>query len=199
MDYELEQWINGPAGSHPLLDHFMVGVAQIAEPLFIAGVVLWFLVGWLRDRPSERLGAMGALAAAAVALLINQVLGHLWDRPRPFVAHPGAVHLLVAHSADSSFPSDHAAAAFAICVLLVATHRRLGLVAVAFALVMGYARVYVGDHYPSDVVAGALIGLITGAAVIVWLRPLLSVVDRWALAVTRRVGLGATIGMAARR
>lgn len=199
MDYQLEQWVNGPAGSHPLIDHFMLGVAQIAEPLFVVGVVLWFLIGWFRDRRHERLGAMAALAGAAAALLINQVLGHLWDRPRPFVAHPGAVHLLAAHSADSSFPSDHAAAAFAICLVLIAMHRRLGLVAVVFALLMSYARVYVGDHYPGDVAAGALVGLIAGAAVIAWLRPLFGLVDRSALALGRRVGLGKTIGMAERQ
>ncbi len=198
MDYQLEQWINGPAGAHPLLDHLMVGIAQIAEPLFVGGVAFWFLIGWLRDRRSERLGAMAALAAAVVALLINQVLGHLWDRPRPFVAHLGAVHLLVSHSSDSSFPSDHAAAAFAICLVFLAVHRRLGLLALAFALLMSYARVFVGDHYPGDLAAGALVGLAAGAGVLARLRPLLVVPDRWVLALAGRVGLGATIGLAAR-
>ena len=195
MDYQLQQWVNGPAGSHPLLDHLMVGVAQLAEPLFVAGVVLWFLVGWLGDRRQERLGAMASLAAAALALLVNQVLGHLWDRPRPFAAHPGTVHLLVAHSADSSFPSDHAAAAFAIGLVLLAMHRRLGVLALTFAVLLCYARVYVGDHYPGDVAVGALVGLIAGAVAVAWLRPVLSVADRAALALAARLGLGKPIGV----
>jgi undecaprenyl-diphosphatase len=198
VDYQLEQLINGPAGSHALLDSVMVGIAQVAAPLFLACMAFWFLVGWLGDRRTERLGAMASLAAAGVALLINQALGHLWDRPRPFVAHPGAVHLLVSHGTDSSFPSDHAAAAFAISLVLIAMHRRIGVLALLFALLMSYARVYVGDHYPGDLAGGALIGLAAGAAVIAWLQPLLAVADPWALALARRVGLGKTIGVAAR-
>ena len=198
MDYQLEQWINGPAGSHPLLDHLMTGVAQIAAPLFAAGVALWFLLGWRGDRRRERIGAIAAAVAAAAALLVNQVLGHVWDRPRPFVAHPGTVHLLVVHSTDSSFPSDHAAAAFAIGLVLIAMHRRIGMLALLFALLMSYARVYVGDHYPGDVAAGAAVGLLAGTVAIAWVRPLLIVVDRWALAFAIRIGLGRTIGLAAR-
>jgi len=87
------------------------------------------------------------------------ILGIAWDRPRPFVAHPAAVHVLVAHARDGSFPSDHAAAGFAIAFALYLVHRRLGALALVAATVMSYARVYVGLHYPSDVLVGALIGV----------------------------------------
>lgn len=187
------------ARSHPLLDHVMVGVAQLAEPLFVAAVAFWFLAGWFGDRRRERLGAMAALIAAAGALLVNQVLGHLWNRLPPFVAHPGTVHLLVAHHTDSSFPSDHAAAAFAICFVVIATHRRMGMLALLFALLMSYARVYVGDHYPGDLAAGAGVGLLAGAATVVCGRPLLSLADHGAFAFAARIGLRRTIGLAARR
>lgn len=70
--------------------------------------------------------AIAALIAAGLALLPNLVLGRLWDRPRPFVARPGQVHLLLPHTADSSVPSDHAAAPFAIAKVLTASHRKLG-------------------------------------------------------------------------
>ena len=49
MDYHLEQWINGPAGSHPLWDALMVGAAAGAQAAFIALVGAWFLIGWRRD------------------------------------------------------------------------------------------------------------------------------------------------------
>ena len=169
MDYSLEQWINGPAGSHPFWDAIMVATAAGAEPVFIAIVVLWFLVGWLRRLPKERQGAIAALLAAGGALGVNQVLAYFWYRPRPYIAHPGQVHQLLGHSADSSFPSDHAAAALAIAGLLVFYHQRLGALALAAAALVAYSRVYVGDHYPADVLVGAVIGLGVGVALGWWL------------------------------
>ena len=176
VDYAIEQWINGPAGSSPVWDTVMTWVANLAEPVFVAVVVLWFLVGWLRRQPGERRGAIAALLAAGGALLVNFVIGHLWDRARPFVAHPGTVHVLVRHSNDASFPSDHAAAGFAIAAVLFAMHRRLGIAALIFAALMSYARVYVGDHYPSDVAAGLVVGVVVAILALGWLRPLPSLV-----------------------
>ena len=132
------------------------------QALFIVLVAGWFLVGWFRTGRIDRTGAAAALAAALLALLVNQVLGHVWDRPRPFVAEAGVIHQLVTHARDSSFPSDHAAAAFAIASVFLALRRRLGLVILALALLVSAARLYAGLHYPSDVAAGALVGIGSG-------------------------------------
>jgi undecaprenyl-diphosphatase len=162
MDYRLEQWINGPAGKHHALDSFMRHAATWSEQAFIALIVVWFAVGWLRGQPRDRQGAITAALAAAGALLVNLVIHWLWDRPRPFVAHPASVHLLLGHAADASFPSDHVSPGFAIAVVLLLAHRRLGLLALLGAAIMSYARVYCGDHYPGDIIGGAIVG--TGVA-----------------------------------
>lgn len=73
----------------------MRDAATWAVPAFAGAVALWFLVGWLRDRPHERRGALTALLAAGGALLANQAILLLWDRPRPFDAHPAPVTTLV--------------------------------------------------------------------------------------------------------
>ncbi|MBV9121085.1 MAG: phosphatase PAP2 family protein [Chloroflexi bacterium] len=96
---------------------------------------------------------------------------HLWYRPRPFVAHANVVHLLLAHSPDASFPSDHAAAGFAIAVVLAGSYPKSGAVALIYAALMSYARVYVGEHYPGDVLAGAAIGVACAALLLTWLYP----------------------------
>jgi undecaprenyl-diphosphatase len=101
--------------------------------------------------------------------LVNQIIIHIWHRPRPFISHPDAVHVLVSRSTDPGFPSDHAAASIAIAVAVLLLHRRLGIVVLAVAALVCYSRVYVGLHYPGDVLAGALIGL--AATLILW-RPL---------------------------
>ncbi|MFZ0215177.1 MAG: phosphatase PAP2 family protein, partial [Candidatus Dormiibacterota bacterium] len=73
------------------------------------------------------------------------------------------VHVLVSQVKDASFPSDHAAAGFAIAGIVFLRHRRLGLPLLLFGLVMDYARVFVGVHYPGDVLAGTAIGLVSAA------------------------------------
>lgn len=171
MDYRLEQWINGPAGHHPALDTAMRDAASWGQWLFGAIVVAWMLYAWLRGGAADRRGALTALFGAGIALGINQVISTVWDRPRPFVAHSDAVHVLLAFSRDASFPSDHAAAGFAIATALVIVHRRWGVAALAVAAIMSYARVFVGVHYPGDVLAGALIGIALGWALMRWGRP----------------------------
>jgi len=182
MDYRIERWINGPAGHHAGLDALMRGAANWGQWVFIALIAGWFLFGWARGHARDRQGALTALAAAAGALLVNQGLSHLWGRDRPFTDHPRVVHLLIGHGADGSFPSDHAAAAFAIAAVLFAVHRRLGAVALLAAALMSVARVYVGVHYPGDVLAGALVGVAVAALLLTWLRPLMTrvreIVDR---------------------
>jgi undecaprenyl-diphosphatase len=189
VDLSIEQWINGPAGAHPFLDEVMKAGADLAQLVFIALVGVWFLVGWVRARPEDRRGAIAALGAAAVALLVNQVISHIWNRPRPFVAHPDTVHVLLSRGTDPSFPSDHAAAAFAIAAVLVVVHRRLGVLVLLLAALVGYARVYVGAHYPGDVAGGAVIGIGAAVVILTWLRPLILLAARSADAVMLRLRL----------
>ena len=118
---------------------------------------------WFFARPGgslrSKLAAASAGVAGVVALLANAVLGHLWYHARPFVDHPKQTLLLVHHGADNSFPSDHTAVAFAVAFAVLAFHRRLGLLLVAFAAGVGVDRILVGVHYPVDVAAGALVGI----------------------------------------
>ncbi len=186
MDYRLEHVINGPAGGHPFWDTLMTDVANWAVPVFAGIIVVWFAVGWIIDRPEERRGALTALLAAGAALLVNQAILLVWERPRPFVAHPATVHTLVARSADGSFPSDHAAAAAAIAGVLFLFHRRLGAVALGLTALLCVARVYVGAHYPGDVAVGAIIGLVVGA---ICARPLAPVGEWIVRTIDRAAGL----------
>ena len=181
MDYRIEQFINGPAGHHAVLDTLMRDAANWAVGIFIGIVAVWFVLGWILGRAEERRGALLALLAAGGALLTNQVLIRIWDRPRPFVAHPSTVHVLVSRGIDSSFPSDHAAAGVAIAVAVLLVHRRLGLLVIALAVLVCYARVFVGAHYPGDVLAGAGIGVVV--ALLLW-RPLALVPTRLNDAIT---------------
>jgi len=126
MDYRLEQWINGPAGRHAVLDTFMRDAALWGEWSFAGIVIAWCVYAWLRGGAADRRGAIAALCAAGIALGINQIISHIWDPPRPLLTHPGTVDVLIAYSRDASFPSDHAAAGFAIPTTIFVVHRRWG-------------------------------------------------------------------------
>lgn len=139
-----------------------------AVPVFaLATISLWFL-----DRPGAgyrwRTACVSALTAAGFGLVIGLVATQVWARERPYVAHPGETLLVVPPSHEPSFPSDHAIAAFAIAFAVVFLGGRLaGALFLAGATTIAISRVLVGLHYPGDVAAGALIGLVA-AALVAW-------------------------------
>lgn len=144
---ERTSWLHGPAKAYG-----QYGIVAFA---------LLLLVGWWRARRSGDLAADAGVAwaggAALVALAIGQVVGGLVNRARPYEAVPAA-HVLLSRTTDFSFPSDHATAVGAVAVGLWLVDRPLGRVAAALALLMAATRVYAGVHYPSDVLAGLLLG-----------------------------------------
>lgn len=96
----------------------------------------------------------------------SQLSSHLiWTRDRPFITHPHIVHLLVHHAADASFPSDHSAALAAVAVLLAFFERRLAALFGVWTVLVGIARVYVGEHYPGDILGGWAVGVACGLGV----------------------------------
>src|SRR3954447_26472973 len=147
--------------------------------VIVALVALTFLVPWRQRRLERRIGAVMATAAGGVALLLVQPISNAVERARPFVDHPHA-KLLISHARDPGFPSDHATGAFAMAMALWFYDRTIGAVALVLAAIIAFARVYVGVHYPADVVAGALIGI--AVALILQFTPLRSLIARVAVA-----------------
>jgi undecaprenyl-diphosphatase len=162
-DYSLYKTINGLSGSSVADDLFKL-LANDLPVVLVVLVALIFLIPWRQRCQTRRSGAVLATAAAGLALLVNQPIAHSVDRLRPYLAHPAHAHLLISRSHDPSFPSDHAAGAFALAFGIWLYDRTLGAVLLAIGAVLAFSRVYVGTHYPGDVVAGALIGMAVAAA-----------------------------------
>ena len=158
VDYRIYHAINQFVYHHAWLGRGLNALEKWAVPVIaVATFALWLLA-----RPGGtrkwKLASACALGSAALALLINQVIGKLWHRQRPFAAHPAA-HVWGSRSHDPSFPSDHASAAFAIALAVFLFDRLVGSVFLAAAVVIGAGRVFIGAHYPLDVLAGSLVGL----------------------------------------
>ncbi|MER5788104.1 phosphatase PAP2 family protein [Streptomyces sp. NPDC001980] len=171
-DVDLLYDINGLAKDAPhWFDRAMEFVGEYG--LLIAMVLL---VGWcwwsVRRRADEDVPAtMAALVwaplAAAIAVLVNVPIRGFVERPRPFLTHQG-IDVLVSGKSDYSFVSDHATITMALGVGLFVANRKFGLAGIGLALVEGFCRVYMGVHYPTDVVGGFALG----TAVVLLLSPL---------------------------
>jgi undecaprenyl-diphosphatase len=169
MDLTLYKALNGFAFHHDAFEDVLRVFAQDAQYFFIALLAVLFLATGKWRSENARHGVVAAGFSALLGLGIAHLITDFWDRARPYEAHPGSAHLFIAPSHDPSFPSDHATAAFAIALSIWLRSRKVGWLALAMAMVLAVARVAVGVHYPSDVIAGALIG--TASALLLWLPP----------------------------
>ena len=145
-----------------VLDPFMKRYTQLGNTgmLFIVLGVLMLLF-----KPTRRAG-FSALCAMLIGLIVvNFTIKPLVSRPRPWLVIPDFVNL-VPEGDPNSFPSGHtnAAFAFALAVCMSEPRRWMKVTAVCMAVVMGLSRLYVGVHFPSDVLAGAMIGSLCGLA-----------------------------------
>jgi membrane-associated phospholipid phosphatase len=169
LDQYLALALNRGVDHSPLLD-WLIGTVFDLPSLKMLPLVALLGAICLGAPPkaTERQIVLQAVIGAVLALIISRVIQDLGPyRPRPmhltslgFVPPLGVYPERVEHS--SSFPSDHAALAFALSAGIYAWSRGLGAVAIVWSVITTcFARVYTGYHYPSDVVVGALLGIIS--------------------------------------
>ena len=148
----------------------------------VAAFAVLLLVAYINGRQHADLTAVAtsvwAAIAAMVALGIGQIIGSAVDRARPYDTLAN-VHILVDKTTDFSFPSDHATVAGAVAVGLLFANRRLGIIASVLAVLMAFTRIYVGAHYPGDVLAGLILGGIVAATGRFVIVPTLTKIARW--------------------
>lgn len=142
---------------------------QIAVALAVAQWVIWLVpiglaVAWVRGDGVTRATLLEMVLAVFIALGIGQVIGHIWPEPRPFMLHLGAQFL--AHDPDPGMPSDHVTVFWSLACAALAARRFRGWAAPLFALglLVGWTRVFLGVHFPFDVL-GALPVAAAGAVI----------------------------------
>ena len=135
--------------------------AALAEsPAVVAPALLIAL--WVWGRPARRGGLISVAGGTLIGLGINQCLGLLYFEPRPFMI--GVGNTLLPHVPENSFPSDHATLISALGIGLIATGtaRRWGALVCLYGAGVAWSRVYLGVHFPIDMIASVPIALVSG-------------------------------------
>jgi undecaprenyl-diphosphatase len=166
VNFQLFELVNGHAGRLDAVDDVMEFAATWLIYLIFAAAAVLVAISLHRRRlrPVIELGLALFIAFAAAT-----VLSHLNDQLRPFQTHQ--VHQLIAHAPGVSLPSDHATAAFALAFGVYAfLSHGWGIVLGVAALAVGVSRIWVGVHYPGDIVAAVIIAALAVLEVVAWNR-----------------------------
>ena len=191
VDLIFFQKINQFAGKWPLLDNLAIFFAEYLGYILIL-ILLFFLTTRVIAKamrtafsslPSPRKrGSVGGdeatasltkdskkywpiiaqaiLAAVLARFGITELIRFFWERPRPFIENN--VNLLLSHSATGSFPSGHAAFFFALSAVVYFYNKKTGFFFFLASFLISISRVFCGVHWPSDIIAGAAIGIFSG-------------------------------------
>ncbi|MBI4234648.1 MAG: phosphatase PAP2 family protein [Chloroflexi bacterium] len=153
-------WLNGWVGRFPWLDTAArLVVSDYLVPVLLSLLLfgMWFAGREPTLRERHQRAVLRAIIGMGFASLVVLIANHYVFRPRPFTQYE--LQLLFYMPTDSSFPSNPAVVGFAMATGIWTGNRSLGLVAFLGAGLWGLSRVYAGVSYPSDVVAGALLGM----------------------------------------
>lgn len=162
-DGQLLLWLK-ETFSHPALDEFMIFVSSLGNKgFFWIAIGAVFLLMGCRDKIWRSRGFLVLFSLGANVLACNVILKPLVDRTRPYDVL--GYDPVIPPVGDPSFPSGHTAASFAAATAIYAINRKWGIAAYVFAAVMGFSRLYLGVHFPTDVVFGAILGTVVAKIV----------------------------------
>ena len=157
MELQILDWFQ--TWHNPVLDQIMIFITRLGDAgiVWIAAAIVLLIVPKTRKS-----GLIVALALIFDLILCNGILKNLFARVRPFNVNK-TVELLIAKPVDFSFPSGHTAASFAtISALFFAGQKKLWKAALVLGILIAISRMYLYVHYPTDILGGALAGVLTG-------------------------------------
>ncbi|MEH7612003.1 undecaprenyl-diphosphatase [Gottfriedia acidiceleris] len=160
MNYSIFKLINSFAGKWPALDNVMIFLSKSAILIVIA--LLAYL--WIQKGNERKYTAFYIVLTLILALGGNFIIHQFYYHARPFVNHH--VTKLITHSSDSSFVSDHGTLVFSTALILLFRKDRLGLISLVWAILIGISRIFVGVHYPFDIIGAFILAGIVAIVVL---------------------------------
>ncbi len=144
------------AGSHP--STALLTMAMFLAQWLIYGIPLVLVWLWISGGRLERHAAVSAAFGVGLALLVGQIITAVWPHPRPFMI--GLGQTLLAHKSEASFPSDHATVFFTLGIgIRFSGLRKLGTGLLLAGALVGWSRVFLGVHFPLDIVGALIVAL----------------------------------------
>lgn len=164
MDTEILEFLNGFTGGSAVLD----GITTFLSSYLQYGIGAALLVAMIWPIRRYRMGAAALVSAAVARGIVKPLILLAINRPRPYVILDHIRNIVGPQTGEEyqSFPSGHAVFFFAVAMAVYMHNKRLGYWFFAGALVMGLARITGGIHWPTDVLAGAGIGMLTAWLVV---------------------------------
>ena len=147
FDIQIFQFVNNLARQNIIIDNFFIFIT------IFGNILLFLIILFTKNKKLIIKSIIAYIAARAIDLGINLV----YYRPRPFVIQEA--NLLISKGATASFPSGHAMTAFLFAQLLYFYNKKYGVYAFVLAFLVAFSRIFVGVHYPSDTIAGIVLGI----------------------------------------
>lgn len=164
IDRALVIWFNGLAGNVPFIDNLVRIIAtDYLMPLTFSLVLfgMWFAGRTIAERKKFQYWVLIGISAFGLSNVTVVLINVAWARTRPYEALSGEIELLFYRATDPSFPANPVAIGFAAGSAVWMANRKLGYMVFAAALIYGATRVYAGVFYPTDVLGGAVAGILT--------------------------------------
>ncbi|HEX7386328.1 MAG TPA: phosphatase PAP2 family protein [Castellaniella sp.] len=164
LNQALFLWINAndPSTTSLFIGHLLANTLIYLFPVYI-------VVNWLRTDGAGREALLQAVVAAIIGMILAWAIAKVWFHPRPFAI--GVGHQYLPHKATASFPSNHLSFIWSLCagLYLHPVRRRAAVILAVIGLLVAWARIYMGVHWPLDMV-GALVTAIVAAIISAPLR-----------------------------
>ncbi len=149
--------INGLASSYAELNKIAI---FFADSLLYIVLAIIFIILFIKS--TRLIGVAVAVSVFISRIIFTEPLKQIFHQARPYIVLDNINKLVNEHSDFSSFPSGHAAIFFAIATAIFLLNRKLGIFSYIIAALVAISRVYVGVHWPIDVIVGAVIGIVSG-------------------------------------